>query len=220
MIPIADDNIKGARKPIFTVLFLIINILAFIYEISLSQEELNTFIHEFGVVPVDIRNGENLFSLFTSMFLHGGWLHLIGNMLFLWVFGDNIEHHLGHLWFIAFYILGGLAASFVHIFFNWDSIIPSIGASGAISAILGSYLVLYPKSKVRMLIFLGFFITTIRVNAFIFLLVWIGIQVFSGMADLNTTTAQTAGVAYWAHIGGFVFGLLIGFILLIGGKRR
>lgn len=215
MIPIADTKIDRARTPFLTYLFILINVAAFIYEISMSQAELQAFLTEFGVVPARILEGRELYSLVTSMFLHGGWMHLIGNMLFLWVFGDNIEHKYGHLGFLAFYFAGGLAATGAHIAFNLDSNIPSIGASGAVSAILGAYLVMYPKSKINMLIFLGFFITTIRINAFIFLGYWIVVQSISGVADIAYNTAQTSGVAYWAHIGGFVFGLVIGFIGLL-----
>ena len=218
MIPLSDDRIHGASAPVVTIIFIILNVLAFIYELSLDDIALQQFINEYGAIPVKILNGENYLSLVTSMFLHGGWMHLIGNMLFLWVFGDNIEHHLGKLWYIVFYFLGGLAATATHIAFNMESPIPSIGASGAISAVLGAYLVLHPKSRIRVLIFLGFFITTLRVNAFIFLGLWIVMQVFSGVASI-ANTAQTSGVAYWAHIGGFVFGLIAGFLMLTKSRR-
>jgi membrane associated rhomboid family serine protease len=148
MIPIGDDKIHGAKTPFLCWIFIAINVFAFFHELSLNDQELNAFIHEYGVIPVDILNGENYKSLITSMFLHGGWLHLIGNMLFLYVFGDNIEAVKGHLGFLIFYILGGLAGSFAHIFFSPDSTIPSIGASGAISALLGAYLVWYVVKRV------------------------------------------------------------------------
>jgi membrane associated rhomboid family serine protease len=209
MIPIGDDKLQGARTPFLCWIFIAINVIVFLYEVSLSDAELNAFIKEFGVIPVEILNGENLKSLITSMFLHGGWMHLIGNMLFLYVFGDNIEAVKGHTGFLIFYILGGLAGSFTHIFLSPDSTIPSIGASGAISALLGAYLVWFPGSKIKMLVPIFFFITIVRVNAFVFLFIWAGLQLFYGMATIGADSAETAGVAYWAHIGGFAFGLVV-----------
>ncbi|MGI8893751.1 MAG: rhomboid family intramembrane serine protease [Bacteroidia bacterium] len=214
MIPIGDDKLHGARTPFLCWIFIAVNVFAFFHELSMSDEELNAFILEYGVIPVDILNGENYKSLITSMFLHGGWMHLIGNMLFLYVFGDNIEAVKGHAGFLVFYILGGLAGSFAHIFFSPESTIPSIGASGAISALLGAYLVWFPGSKIKMLVPIIFFIT-FRVNAFIFLFIWAAMQLFYGMASIGAESAQTAGVAYWAHIGGFAFGLLVAGIFRI-----
>ncbi|CAN5195497.1 rhomboid family intramembrane serine protease [soil metagenome] len=209
MIPIGDDKLHGARTPFLCWIFIAINVAVFLYQVSLSDSELVAFIHQYGVKPADILNGENFLALLTSMFLHGGWMHLIGNMLFLYVFGDNIEAVKGHAGFLIFYILGGLAGSFAHIFFSPESTIPSIGASGAISALLGAYLVWFPGSKIKMLVPIFFFITFVRVNAFVFLFIWIGLQLFYGMATIGAESAETAGVAYWAHIGGFVFGLVV-----------
>ncbi|MGZ5245324.1 MAG: rhomboid family intramembrane serine protease [Bacteroidia bacterium] len=211
MIPIGDDRLHNVRKPIVATILIIINVLVFFYEISLGDEGLNAFIYTFGATPLYIQNGENLLSLITSMFLHGGWMHLIGNMLFLWVFGDNIEAVLGHVRFLLFYFIGGLVASAAHIFFNLGSEIPSVGASGAISACLGAYLVMFPHARVRTLIPLGFFFTTVRVSAWIFLGVWILIQLFSSSIG-NPAESNTGGVAWWAHIGGFALGLFAGFI--------
>lgn len=208
MIPIGDDRLHNVRKPFVAIFLIILNVLVFLYEVQLGEEELNAFIFTFGATPAYIQNGENLLSLLTSMFLHGGWMHLIGNMLFLWVFGDNIEAVLGHLGFLAFYLIGGLAASIAHIVFNFGSEIPSVGASGAISACLGAYLVMFPHSRVRTLIPLGFFFTTIRVSAWVFLGVWILIQVVS--SSMSSPTEEGGGVAWWAHIGGFAFGVLAG----------
>ncbi len=207
MIPIGDDRLHNARKPILTVLFIILNVLIFIYEFRLSDEALHNFIVTFGATPALVVNGENWPSLLTSMFLHGGWMHLIGNMLFLWVFGDNIEAVLGHFGFVIFYLVGGLAATASHIFADFTSEIPSVGASGAISACLGAYLVMFPHSRVRTLIPIGFFITTMRVSAWVFLGVWIIIQLVSSYLTSNT---EGGGVAWWAHIGGFGFGVLAG----------
>lgn len=152
------------------------------------------------------------------MFMHGGWMHLIGNMVFLWVFGDNIEAVLGHAGYLIFYLAGGLAASAAHIFFNINSSIPSLGASGAIAAVLGAYVVMFPRSRVRMLVLLGFRGFVTRVSALIFLGVWFITQFLSGVASLGPATAETSGVAFWAHIGGFVFGLVGG--LLLRGRTR
>jgi len=215
MFPIGDDKLHGARTPYLCWIFIAINVFAFFHELSLSPAELDAFIRHYGVTPVDILNGENYQSLITSMFLHGGWMHLIGNMLFLFVFGDNIEAVKGHGGFLLFYFLGGLAASFAHIFFNPESSIPSIGASGAISALLGAYLVWFPSSKIKVLVPIVFYLTVIRVNAFFFLFIWAAMQVLYGMASIGAQSAETAGVAYWAHIGGFAFGLVVALILRV-----
>lgn len=212
MFPIGDDEVRGAGPGLVTIALIIINALVFIYEVSLSTGAQNQFITQYGVIPVEIARGQDLFTLFTSMFLHGGWMHLIGNMLFLWVFGDNIEAVLGHIGYLVFYLVGGLAASAAHIVFNLGSDIPSVGASGAIAAVLGAYLVMFPKSRIKVLIFLGYRAGVTRVTALFFLGLWALTQFFNGVASLGTPTAQTSGVAFWAHIGGFVLGLIGGFI--------
>jgi membrane associated rhomboid family serine protease len=218
MIPIGDSDVRGAGLAIITIVLIAINVVVFVYEATLSQPELESFVQEYGVVPEEITQGEDLFTLLTSIFLHGGWLHLIGNMLFLWVFGDNIEHTLGPIIYPVFYILGGLAASAAHILLNPDSTIPSVGASGAIAAVLGAYLVMYPQSRVRVLVFLGYFATVTRITALIFLGIWFVMQLFNGVASLGVETAQTGGVAFWAHVGGFVLGVVVGF--LFRGQKR
>jgi len=212
MFPIGDDKLHGAGATPVTWTLIVLNVFAFIYEITLPEEALEQFFMTWGAVPAKILAGENLLSLFSSIFMHGGWMHLIGNMLFLWVFGDNIETVLGHLGFLAFYLLGGLAATAAHIFFYPTSLIPSVGASGAIAACLGSYIVMFPHARIRVLVPIIFFITIVRVPALFFLFIWAVTQFFYGVADLGATTAQTAGVAYWAHIGGFVFGVIVGFL--------
>jgi membrane associated rhomboid family serine protease len=209
MFPIGDTNVRGGYPAVVNWLFIGINVLVWIFEAGMSNQAVQQFINTYGVIPAEIMAGNNLLSLFTSMFLHGGWAHIIGNMLFLWVFGDNIEAVLGHIGFTVFYLAGGLAASVAHIFFNLGSQIPSVGASGAIAAILGAYVVMFPRSQVRLLIGYGY-IT--RVSAIVFLGVWFISQLFNGVAAIGQT-AQTSGVAFWAHIGGFVFGLVMGFVL-------
>jgi membrane associated rhomboid family serine protease len=206
IFPIGDDQVKGGFYPLFSYGFILMNIAVFLFQLSLPYEQLNAFIYEYGSIPIETLEGKDLFTPFTSMFLHGGWMHLIGNMLFLWVFADNIEATIGNFRFLIFYVLGGLAAHAAHIYFNPISAVPTVGASGAISAVMGAYLVMFPTSRVRILIL--FF--TIRVSAFLFLGFWIWQQWMSGTASLEVATAQSAGVAWWAHIGGFAYGLVAG----------
>ncbi|MGH2606550.1 MAG: rhomboid family intramembrane serine protease [Anaerolineales bacterium] len=220
MFPIGDDDVRGAGPSLSTWGLLIVNVLVFLYEASLSTGALEGFITEFGVIPREIVAGVDLQTLVTSMFLHGGWLHLIGNMLFLWVFSNNIEAVLGTGGHLAFYGAGGLAASLAHIWSDPGSSIPSVGASGAIAAILGAYIVLFPQSRVRLLVFTGAQVGVTRASALAFLGLWAVMQFFSGIASLGVPTAQTGGVAWFAHIGGFVFGLLVGWILQNRGRRR
>lgn len=213
MIPIGDTNVRGARPGYVTIVLIIINVLVFLYEITLSVPELNNLFEQYAVQPSEIMQGQDFLTLLTSMFLHGGWLHLISNMLFLWVFGDNIEVTLGHFLYLVFYLAGGLAASAAHIFFNPGSTVPSLGASGAIAAVLGAYIVMFPRSQVKVLYFLGFYFGITRISALLFLGFWAITQFFTGIASLGAPTAQTGGVAVWAHIGGFVLGLIVGFLL-------
>lgn len=210
MFPVGDTNVRGAGVPIVSWFFIAVNALVFVYQLSLSNVELQRFFLQFGVVPSLIQEGDNLLSLLTSMFMHGGWAHILGNMAFLFVFGDNIEAVLGKIWYAIFYLAGGLAASFAHILFNLGSDIPSLGASGAIAAVMGAYAVMFPGARVKMLIFLGFRAGITQVSALVFLGIWFLTQLLSGVASLGPQTAQTSGVAFWAHIGGFVFGLVIG----------
>ena len=207
LFPIGDDQVKGGYFPIFSYGFIALNIIVFLFQTSLPTAQLQAFIYEYGSIPVETTNGEDIYTLFTSMFLHGGWAHLIGNMLFLWVFADNIEATIGNMHFIIFYLLGGLAAHAAHIYFNWDSQVPTVGASGAISAVMGAYLVMFPTSRIKML----FFVFVFRIPALLFLGFWIAQQWLSGTAAIETETAQSAGVAWWAHIGGFIFGVIAGF---------
>ena len=218
MFPIGDTDLRDQAFPILTVGLAIVNILVFIYQVTLPQEALEAFIIRYGVVPTEILQGHNFFSLLTSMFVHGGWVHLISNMVYLWIFGDNIEAVLGKLGYAVFYLLGGLTASAAHILINAGSPRPSVGASGAIAAIMGAYIVMFPRSQVRVAFFTFFGLMVSRVTAFIFLGVWALSQFFVGVASLGAETAQSGGVAIWAHIGGFVFGLLIG--LLFRGRAN
>lgn len=195
IFPIGDTQVKGGSFPYFSYGFIALNILIFLAQVSSAN-----YLIDYAAVPTSILNGEDYHTLLTSMFMHGGWMHLIGNMLFLWVFADNIEATVGNFNFLGFYLLGGLAASAAHIFFNMQSSIPSLGASGAISAVLGAYLVMFPKSKIKTLVFYFF----VSVPAFLFLGFWIFQQLIS-------VGGGSEGVAWWAHIGGFVFGVIGGF---------
>ena len=206
--PVGDTQVQGGYKPIVAYSFLVINILIFLFQFSLGTGA-NQFLMTYGSIPAEITSGQDYYTLITSMFLHGGWMHLIGNMLFLWVFGDNIEATIGSVKFFIFYIFGGLAASGAHIFFNWDSNIPCVGASGAIAAVLGAYLVMFPKSKIKILVVILF--RNFEVPAIAFLGLWFGQQLLSGVGEIGNT-ADTSGVAWWAHIGGFVFGVAFGFL--------
>ena len=206
--PIGDTQVEGGHKPIISYLLITINVLLFLYEVSLGSPQFENFLTEYGTIPAEITRGIDMHTLFTSMFLHGGWMHLVGNMLFLWVFADNIEAIIGSLLFLLFYIAGGLIGSAAHIITNTESIIPSIGASGAISAIMGAYLIMFPKSKIKVFIL----IFTTYMPALVFLLLWFGQQMLSGIGSLGGTSVENTGVAWWAHIGGFIFGVVMGYL--------
>ena len=226
MIPIGDDPGPRRLTPIVTFTLVAINVLVFIYELSLGGAVEGLF-RSAGVIPLEFARNQDLppaapggsyyTTLLTSMFLHGGLLHIGSNMVFLWVYGDNVEGRLGDGRFLLFYLLCGLVASATHIFFNWGSRIPSIGASGAIAGVLAGYLVLFPRASIRTLLFLGPFITMTRVPAILLIGFWFVTQVFSGVAALGESE-QTSGVAFWAHVGGFVAGLPL--VLLLRQPRR
>jgi membrane associated rhomboid family serine protease len=219
MFPIGDTDLRKQPTPVVTVALVIVNVLVFIYQVTLPPETLKAFITRYGVVPAEILQGQNLISLLTSMFIHGGWVHVISNMVYLWIFGDNIETVLGKLGFAAFYLVGGLGASVAHVLINAGTTQPSVGASGAVAAIMGAYIVMFPRSQVRVAFLTFFGLMISRVTAFIFLGVWALSQFFVGFASLGAETAQSGGVAIWAHIGGFVFGLLIGFLFRSRAKQ-
>jgi len=215
MFPLRD-NVPSRRYPVVMVAVIAANVFVFLYEMSLSRAGLEMLIQEFGVVPARFRDASgllvpaNALPLFTNMFLHGGWMHLIGNMWYLWIFGDNVEDRMGHGRFLLFYVLGGLGAGLTHVFFNPGSPIPSVGASGAIAAVLGAYLVSYPKARVVTLVPIFFFLQIMELPATLVLGFWFVVQLFSGVGSLAVSTVQaTGGVAYWAHIGGFVTGMLL-----------
>jgi membrane associated rhomboid family serine protease len=209
MFPIGDQNRRGHILPVVNYLLIAINAVVFFYQISLGSEgAIQEFITTYGVVPVEILAGQDLYTLLTSMFMHGGWAHIIGNMMFLWVFGDNIEDAFGHLGYLVFYLVTGLAASAAHILLNQTSEIPSVGASGAISGVLGAYVVFFGGNAVHVLI--GYFVTSLP--AWMMIGLWAVTQFINAYGAL-AETAETGGVAYAAHAGGFVAGVLIALLL-------
>lgn len=216
MLPIRDD-IPSKRFPIITVLLIVFNLLIFFWELSLGPR-LQEALFLWGIVPVryTVPKIAELFSLpeqllpfLSSMFLHGGWTHLLGNVWTLWIFGDNVEDRLGRSRYLVFYLLGGLAAALMHIFTNAHSAVPTIGASGAIAAVMGAYFRLYPFARIEMIIPPFFLGPLFVVPAVIFLGWWFILQFFNGSLSLLSDPSQAGGVAWWAHIGGFVFGALL-----------
>ncbi|HBG81658.1 TPA: rhomboid family intramembrane serine protease [candidate division CPR2 bacterium] len=210
MFPLRD-NIPSRKLPFVTIGIILINIAVFVYELSLGNLGLEEFVLLYGLVPgnVDFNNTETLYPFISSAFLHGGWLHIISNMWFLWVFGDNVEDYFGHFSFLFFYILSGIAAAIAQYIIDPTSTIPMIGASGAVAGVLGSYLLLFPRSKVLTLVFIFIFITAIEIPAPIMLGLWFALQVLSGIASLDTGLVVGGLIAYWAHIAGFIYGLVI-----------
>jgi len=220
MIPLRD-NIPSERAPIVTVGIIIVNVLVYLNQLSLPPQAAARFVYLYGLIPIEISSGDLLVThpvplyatLLTSMFVHGGLFHIAGNMLYLWIFGDNVEDTMGHLKFLIFYLLSGLAAAGTQILSDPHSKIPMIGASGAISGVLGAYLLLFPHARVLTLLALGWFIRLVEIPALVVLGFWIVFQVLNGLLTLGV---QVGGVAWFAHIGGFVAGL----VMVIPFSRR
>ena len=225
MFPINDNN-PTRITPFVTYALIAINILVFINELSLTQPQLEQFFQLYAVVPKELTANLNgipvnqpvpePLTLITSQFLHGGFAHLFGNMLFLWIFGNNIEDQLGHVKYLIFYLVCGILAALSQWFFSTQSGIPALGASGAIAGVLGAYILRFPRARVRTLLFLGPFITFPDIPAIFFLGIWFLQQALYGVASLNVESSigmENGGVAYWAHIGGFVFGAILGPLL-------
>jgi membrane associated rhomboid family serine protease len=215
MIPIRD-TIPSRTFPIVTIGLIATNTIVFLFEVSLGQR-LGDFMMTFGLVPIRFFHSTDggiyligrFFPFVTSMFLHGGWLHIIGNMWYLWIFGDNVEDRMGHFRYIIFYLICGFAAGFTHLYFNQGSGVPTVGASGAIAGVMGAYFILYPTARVWTLIPIFFFGRIIPIPAYILLGFWILMQFVSGI--LSSGVSQ-GGVAWWAHIGGFAAGAILVFI--------
>src|SRR6185312_15201670 len=220
MIPIRDDT-PTYSTPFINYLLIALNTLVFLFEVSLNPQVRQAFVYQFGVEPVRVLTELGLTQvhlpqasavpLLTSMFLHASWLHLIGNMWVLWIFGDNIEDHLGHFPYLVFYLVSGLAASCLHILLNPNSTVPSVGASGAIAGVMGAYFLLFPSARVLTLVPLIIFFTFIWLPAWIVLGYWFVLQFLSGAATSIAYTSKTGGggIAFWAHVGGFVAGLVM-----------
>ena len=219
MIPLRDDN-PTTLKPIVTIGIVAVCTLVFLWQATLPPADQDRLVHGLGLVPAILFGRAELppglvlvpaeLSLFTSMFLHAGWLHLIGNMLYLWIFGNNVEDALGHVRFVGFYLACGLAAALAQAWQAPDSTIPMVGASGAIGGVLGAYLVLFPRARVLVLLPLGLFTQVIRVPAIVVLGFWFVLQFLGGfVAGVEGAGAEEGGIAYWAHIGGFAAGAVL-----------
>lgn len=237
MFPLSDDNPR-LGWPYVTVLLIALNCLAWVFLQAMGAERpMANALCQFGLIPADllgiaphgtrIQVGQTLYcvidgmpgwlSLFTSMFLHGGWLHIIGNMWFLWVFGDNVEDAMGPFRFLAFYLLSGTGAAAAQILSDPSSTVPMVGASGAIGGVMGAYARLYPHAKVNTLIVLGIFVTRIQVPALVMLGYWFLLQVLGGLPALGS---REGGIAFWAHIGGFATGLALSFLMTNAERVR
>ncbi len=235
MFPIGDDNRDRLHRPVVTYLLIALNIAVFLYMLTLHRRDQDLFVFKWGVIPArfthtgafqaanPVINSPLYLTLFTAMFIHGGWLHIGGNMLFLWVFGDNVEDAMGPGRFVIFYVLAGLAGNFAHIYFNQSSLAPSIGASGAIAGVLGGYLVLKPRGRVRNVIWLGIILIPLVLPAWIVIGYWFVLQAFNGFATLgaNFRSGGASGdnVAYWAHVGGFIAGVVLVRLFTVGRTR-
>ncbi len=226
MFPLRD-SIPSSRPPVVNVLLIAACAVAFVFELSLGPN-LERFLRAYAFVPVRLFNPAvfevnllfNVRSALLSMFLHGGWLHLIGNMWFLWIFGDNVEDVLGHGSYLLFYLGCGGAAALAQAFIATTSQVPMVGASGAIAGVLGAYLVWFPWARVRTLLFLGIFFTVTELPAIVFLVLWFVVQFFSGTLALAAAGAAVGGVAFFAHIGGFLTGAVVAFLLRRSGRVR
>ncbi len=218
MFPIRDHNPSG-RTPYVVYVLMAANILVFLLGLPMMGDDraLWAFYDSYAVVPAEISEGIDLHTIFTSMFLHGGFLHLAGNMLFLWIFGDNLEDEMGHILFLLFYLACGVGAGLIHVIAAPMSTVPTIGASGAIAGVMGGYLLLFPRAKVDILIILIVFFRVFPVPAWVMLGLWLAMQFIGGAAS----NPDEGGVAYWAHAGGFVVGLLLTIPLWLrrGGPR-
>jgi membrane associated rhomboid family serine protease len=204
MIPLRDSHPSYSR-PVVTIALIALNALIFLYTVAMEPQFRNVFVGYYGMVPAQFQVRD----LFTSMFLHGGWMHLIGNMWFLWIYGDNVEDALGSWRYLAFYLLCGLAAGTTHLATNLDSRVPTIGASGAIAGVMGAYLIKFPHARILTLVPLFVFITTVELPAWLILIYWFVIQLFSGVGSLATQDISQGGIAWWAHAGGFIAGMAL-----------
>ncbi|WP_146347419.1 rhomboid family intramembrane serine protease [Phaeobacter marinintestinus] len=204
MFPIRDHNPSG-RTPYVVYSLMAANILVYLGYFMLDNAAVNQLFYDWAIFPVRITNGQGFETLVSSMFLHAGFMHLGGNMLFLWIFGDNLEDEMGHIPFLLFYLLTGIAAGLIHVASAPYSQVPTVGASGAIAGVMGGYLLLFPKAKVDILLILIIFFRVFAIPAWVMLGVWLGLQFIGGIG----ANPETGGVAYWAHSGGFFAGLIL-----------
>jgi membrane associated rhomboid family serine protease len=231
VIPLYDRN-PTRRFPIVTVSLIAVCFVVFLYELSITMggggdAALERFFGTWGAVPskitasIDAGNyvSQATLGIITSIFLHGGWLHILGNMLYLWIFGNNVEDRLGRVGFLLFYLVGGVVAALTQVAIDPASTQPLVGASGAIAAALGAYIVLFPGARILSLVFLGFFYQLLNVPALVILGFWFVLQLISGFGSLGGDTAS-GGVAFFAHIGGFAFGMVVGALIRVGGAGR
>lgn len=216
MIPLRDRNPSGT-VPIVTIGIIVVNIAVFLYQHYFTYDEVS-FVLRWGFIPKRVLHffsdpnlalGNTFLPLFTCMFMHGSWMHLIGNMWYLWIFGDNIEDRLGHFRYLFFYIICGIGASLTHTVLNITSPIPMVGASGAISGVLGAYFYCFPTARVLTLVPIFFFITLMELPAFLLLVIWFIFQFLSGAASALAPVGYPGGVAWWAHVGGFILGVIL-----------
>ena len=213
MFPLRDTQPSYSR-PIVTIVLIVINILVFLFEFSLDDYTRNAFIAVYGLTPEHF----HFVNIFTSMFLHGGWFHVLGNMWFLWIFGDNIEDILGHGKYLLFYLACGVVAALSQVAINFDSRVPMVGASGAIAGVMGAYMIKFPHARIESILFVLFFITRFDVPAWLMLIYWFGTQLFSGVGSIGYTQASQGGTAFFAHIGGFIAGMIL--IKTLGARQR
>jgi membrane associated rhomboid family serine protease len=210
-----SDVIPSRTTPFVTVGLIVANALVFLYMLALPDSALQVFVSRYAVVPAWF----SVPTLFTSQFLHAGWMHIIGNMLYLWIFGDNVEDRLGHVRFVFFYLGAGALAAILQLLFNPSSTVPMLGASGAIAGVMGAYFVLYPQSRVLTAVFLLIFFDVIEIPAVFFLGIWFVMQLLSGVGSLGVSSGAAGGTAFWAHVGGFAFGATIGLALRFRDRR-
>jgi membrane associated rhomboid family serine protease len=213
MFPLRDDR-PTYSAPIVTTLLIVACALVFFFELSLDEYSRNYFITQYGVVPAHLRPA----TLLTSMFLHGGWSHILGNMLFLYAFGKSLEDAMGHTKFLAFYMVCGIAAGIAHVALNYYSTLPTVGASGAIAGVMGGYLIKFPRARIHTLIFVLFFFTMADIPAAFILVYWFVMQLFSGYGSIAHTNVTDSGVAWFAHVGGFLTGMIL--VNLMGTRAR
>jgi len=227
MIPLRDQN-PSQSTPVVTRALIVLNVVVFLYELSLGPD-LRDFMFAWGLIPARLPTALGLggdalartgFTFVSSMFLHGGWMHLVGNMWYLWIFGDNVEDRFGSVRFLIFYLAAGVSASLLHVFFNSASSLPTLGASGAIAGVLGAYAVAFPGARVITLLPFFPFFQVVPLPALLVLGLWFVIQFFSGAVAVGYGGAAGGGVAWWAHIGGFLFGVLVAFAAGRPRRRR